>query len=289
MKHFVRLSVFIALVFIMFFCYRYYISYPKDRNVTSGHKNINHLPSSIDVDKGKTGKIPVFNPPTDEEKRDFYMSHDEKAFTTLMDSYFYEKVYGEGLVYAIIAANRFDIPRGNSYVYLFLTNFGTCKELDIRTEQIAMHYIRRGMSMKDKDSESIMKNMKQDNAQDKMGNVVTGKRNILHSRRDAANGILEIKKQVLNGNVKYYEALKDSFNKTPYPEEFLFYSIVMANRFDYVPANYDVYRGLIDSYSKNKLGHMDDETRKLAMSFLEYGAKKGDKRAIIELNIVKPN
>ncbi|MDE5986305.1 MAG: hypothetical protein K2H16_03365 [Prevotella sp.] len=243
-------------------------------------QNNGHLTALADTQKkDRTGKVPVFNAPTEEQKHSFFKNRDEKSFVTLMDSYFYEDVYGEGLAYAIIAANRFNIPKANSYVYLLLTDFGTCKALDKRTEQMAMHYIRRGISVKDKESERIMKRVEQN----KRNGIVTENGNVRHPQRDASKGILEIKRQVLNGKEAYYKALKDSFGKSPYPEGFLFYSVVMANRFDYVPANFDVYKGLVDAYSKNHLGQLDDETRKLAVSFLEYGAKHGDKKAIIEL------
>lgn len=287
MKYIIRLSVFSIFVFSVLLCY-YYISYSDDTNIVYSNKKANsselansnekveYVPSPIDR---KEEKIPIFEPPTEEQKKNFLESRDDKSFVTLADAYFYEDIYGEGLIYAIIAANRFNIPRGNGYVYLFLTNFGACKELDERTEKMAIHYLKRGILAKDENSEQLMKC----NMQDKKDKVIAKKGIIPCSSENVINDVLEIKKQVLNGNVKYYKILKDLFNKNPYSGEFIFYSIMMANRFDYVPANYDVYRGMIDAYSNNHLGHIDTETYKLALSFLEYGAKRGDKKAIVEL------
>lgn len=291
MKYIIRLSVFSILIISVLFCY-YYMSYSNDTNIVYSNKKINsselassnekveHVLSPIDR---KEEKIPIFEPPTEEQKKNFLENRDDKSFETLADAYFYEDVYGEGLIYAIIAANRFGIPRGNGYVYLFLTNFGACKELDERTEKMAIHYLKRGILAKDENSEQLMNNLEQCNMQDKKDKVIAKKGIIQCSSENVINNIQEIKKQVLNGNVKYYKVLKDLFNKNPYSGEFVFYSIMMANRFDYVPANYDVYKGMIDAYSNNHLGHIDNETYKLALSFLEYGAKRGDKKAIVEL------
>ena len=82
-------------------------------------QNNGHLTALADTKKkDRTGKVPIFNAPAEEQKQSFFKRRDEKSFVTLMDSYFYEDVYGEGLAYAIIAANRFNIPKANSYVYL---------------------------------------------------------------------------------------------------------------------------------------------------------------------------
>lgn len=57
------------------------------------------------------------------------------------------------------------------------------------------------------------------------------------------------------------------------------YSLVMANKYDYTPANYDVYQSLIECYALNNT-EMDDKTKRMAQNYLERGAEKGDMRAI---------
>lgn len=90
-----------------------------------------------------------------------------------------------------------------------------------------------------------------------------------------------VKKNVLlNGSINDYCNLKKIFDKTVNPEEILYYSLIMANKFNYVPANYDVYKVLTDFFARNNLGELDDETKRLAVSYLEYGANMGDSAAI---------
>ena len=91
----------------------------------------------------------------------------------------------------------------------------------------------------------------------------------------------QVKGNVLfKGSVDDYLVLKDLYAGTANPEEILFYSMLMAGKYDYTPANYDVYQALDSFFSRNKLGDFDEETRRLAMQYLKFGAMKGDRAAI---------
>ena len=81
---------------------------------------------------------------------------------------------------------------------------------------------------------------------------------------------------LLKGSVTDYCDLKEIFSKVSNPEEILYYSVIMANKYNYVPANYDVYKELKQFFVRNNLGEFDPETKQLAESYLEYGAKHGD-------------
>jgi len=61
------------------------------------------------------------------------------------------------------------------------------------------------------------------------------------------------------------------------------YSLIMANKYDYAPAYFDVYQSLIDCFSENHT-EMDDKTKNIVQYYLERGAEKGDIRAIRLLN-----
>ena len=51
-------------------------------------QNNGHLTALADTQKkDRTGKVPVFNAPTEEQKQSFFKRRDEKSFVTLMDSY----------------------------------------------------------------------------------------------------------------------------------------------------------------------------------------------------------
>ena len=62
----------------------------------------------------------------------------------------------------------------------------------------------------------------------------------------------------------------------------------MANTFDYVPANYDVYTAICDLFSyKYDSGYIDSRSKAMAKFYLLRGAYKGDIVAINELRRLK--
>ena len=88
------------------------------------------------------------------------------------------------------------------------------------------------------------------------------------------------------GSIQSYIKVRDSIrndNRIPYPN-YLYYSLIMVNRYNYVPANYDVYMTFKDLYSpKNKVAKMDQMTRYIAFFYLKRGAYKGDTSSIKEM------
>lgn len=92
-----------------------------------------------------------------------------------------------------------------------------------------------------------------------------------------------LKNGTLNGDVDDYILLKKSFATSGFPEEILYYSLIMANKYNYVPANYDVYKSLSDFFVKQDLGTIDNETYKFILSYLYYGCQKGDSASCKDL------
>ena len=88
-----------------------------------------------------------------------------------------------------------------------------------------------------------------------------------------------------NGSVSDYKTLLHATVFFDYPDEILFTSIVMALKYDYVPANYDVYQSLVSFFKRNPgFGGMDATSQDVASYFLKRGAELGDERAIAVLN-----
>lgn len=97
-------------------------------------------------------------------------------------------------------------------------------------------------------------------------------------------------KVLSSGDVDSYDELKTYFLNREVEQESLFYSIVMALKYDYAPAYYDVYHAMTSVYSENpKLGKIDDKTKEEAMYFLRLGAQKGDEHAKQELKRINNN
>ena len=88
-----------------------------------------------------------------------------------------------------------------------------------------------------------------------------------------------------HGDVKSYKFLVDSCRSDKQNfSHYLFYSFIMANKYNYVPANYDVYKALVSAYSpRNGIGRIDEKTKSIALFYLMRGAYKGHRPAIDEL------
>ena len=92
------------------------------------------------------------------------------------------------------------------------------------------------------------------------------------------NSFVDLKESVVfKGDTMSYVQLKERFKKTTYPYELLYYSIVMANKYDYVPANYDVYTCVQQLVAKAHL-EFNERTWMFVSPFLEKGAKAGDNK-----------
>ena len=88
-----------------------------------------------------------------------------------------------------------------------------------------------------------------------------------------------------NGSVSDYKTLLDATVFFDYPDEILFTSIVMALKYDYIPANYDVYHSLVSFFKRNPgFGGMDATSQDVASYFLKRGVELGDERAIAVFN-----
>ncbi|GHT17530.1 hypothetical protein FACS189429_1810 [Bacteroidia bacterium] len=84
----------------------------------------------------------------------------------------------------------------------------------------------------------------------------------------------ELKKEVIqSGNIEAYIKLDiESMNDEFYPEELLFYSLIMANKYHYAPANNDVFRCLTTIYNNDtSIGNIDTITMNLALQYFERG------------------
>lgn len=104
---------------------------------------------------------------------------------------------------------------------------------------------------------------------------------------DQVKHIPEIRERIIkDGDTMAYRHFVDScqsISLRPY-SHYLFFSIVMANKYNYVPANYDIYMALHDVFLYNKkLGKMDKKTRAMSMFYLKRGAYNGFQSAIVEM------
>jgi hypothetical protein len=99
--------------------------------------------------------------------------------------------------------------------------------------------------------------------------------------------IENLKKSVIDhGDIQAYRNLHIEYlNVEFYEGEFLFYSIIMANKYNYPPANYYVYKCLTGLYEHDiRIGKIDSTTIGLALSYLRKGASLKEYNAINTLS-----
>jgi hypothetical protein len=89
----------------------------------------------------------------------------------------------------------------------------------------------------------------------------------------------DLKKAILIGGDKdaYYE-LKIAYLDYSYTEEFLLYAMIMANKYDYPQAYFDVYFFLTQVFSRN-IKNIDECSAKLAVEYLLKAYEKGHHQA----------
>ena len=75
------------------------------------------------------------------------------------------------------------------------------------------------------------------------------------------------------GDVQSYLELRDSFESSQFPHEILFYSIVMAKQYGYMPAYGDASMSLKNFYNYPNMRPMDSFTDSIYKAFLQMEEK----------------
>ncbi len=88
--------------------------------------------------------------------------------------------------------------------------------------------------------------------------------------------------KLLDGDTLLYLAVMERCRKVPNYHNLMDISYVMANMYDFTPANYDIYKTIVDTYAAFSCD-MDERTKDFALFYLKRGAEKGDIRAQREL------
>jgi len=95
--------------------------------------------------------------------------------------------------------------------------------------------------------------------------------------------IKELKELVLlKGDTAAYDELAIAYLKDKYNEEYLLYSFVMANKYNYPRAYYQVYECLTAVFELRKI-KIDEKTKALAIKYLKEGVDLNERQSIKEL------
>ena len=89
--------------------------------------------------------------------------------------------------------------------------------------------------------------------------------------------VAEIKKDVLLGDTAAYWELSTAYLDYP-PQDFLFWALLMANKYDYSVAYLDVFYSLKDSFNPEAnnytFGDMDKKTKAIAIEYLKKAVER---------------
>ena len=98
------------------------------------------------------------------------------------------------------------------------------------------------------------------------------------SMNQPSKSLSELKNLVKEGNTMAYDELSIAFLDEQYSDEFLIYAIIMANKYDYAQAYFDVFDCFIETFRLDII-KIDEQTASLAIAYLEKAAKKGHEQA----------
>ncbi len=89
---------------------------------------------------------------------------------------------------------------------------------------------------------------------------------------------------LLKGDTTAYAELNIAYLNEEYEEEYLIYSLIMANKYNYPPAYFYVFDCLTSIYENHKTGEIDKETEALALKYLRKGVELGDVNSILQMS-----
>ena len=186
--------------------------------------------------------------------------------------------YSESLLYNLVAANKLGIDVAKMRVASSLTYSLNIPNIGKNSKEIALHYLKKWeSSTKHKRGKEIIGRFEASSGDDikMIISSITDKKHqmIIPAATDDDHDMIyptitykssEMKSQkvgCLNGSVEDYKKLKETmYNAGMYPF-MLFYSYVMADRYDYQPAKEDVIAIINRFYKENNLGPLDKDTQ----------------------------
>lgn len=105
------------------------------------------------------------------------------------------------------------------------------------------------------------------------------KNKVEQSINQPSKSMTELKKAVLyNGDINAYNELDIAYLDYTFQEEFLLYAMIMANKYDYPQAYFDVFTCLTGIYLSD-LNQLDEKTASLAIDYLLKAYEKGHHQA----------
>lgn len=105
------------------------------------------------------------------------------------------------------------------------------------------------------------------------------KKEVDESNHQPLSSASMLKNLVLSkGNVDAYQKLRIAYLDIEFPEEILFYAMIMANKYDYPLAYFDVYQSIVKAF-RNDIEAIDEKSASLAIDYLLKASEKKHEQA----------
>ena len=193
----------------------------------------------------------IFNsPPTESDIDSFIVNKTPESFKNLWYHYNEADLLFEILFFAFVAADKFEITKGYLEIAGCLTNYFTYMSIGGHSKEIATHYLRKGAN-KSKSCAETYKSL----------SFVKQDAKLWLPEKHKGNSILTLKVNSLLGNIDDYIKLKKYLIENNQSELLLYYSYIMADRYNYKPANKDINDIFKINYQKYGLGTFGEDTK----------------------------
>lgn len=196
-----------------------------------------------------------------EKFKSLIVNPDDKHFFDLENDFFYTDEYNEFLLYSLAAANKLGLDVAKIRVACCLTESLSNPDIGKNSKKIALLYLNNGKFItKHKRGKQIIERLESSSKEDI--DLITPK---ITSKSSV---IQRLKAGCLKGSVDDYRSLKEKLYNDKKYAFLLYYSYIMADRYDYLPAKKDVIAIITRFYKENGLGSLDKDT-KYFCSFFE--------------------
>ena len=196
--------------------------------------------------------------PNDSDVILFMKNRDQDSFNNLCFRYLKSDSPFEVIFYALVAVDKFNISRGYAEFGSCLTKFFSYMSVSNHSKEIAIYFLQKGARNNNICAERLDIICK-DKEYPKLW---------LPNNKDG-DPFIALKVNTIKGSIKDYNKLKNAFYDNNQPELLIYYSFLMADRYNYVPAREDVIKSLKQAYKKYNLGEFGEDTKYFCSFFQE--------------------
>ncbi len=231
----------------------------------SANSNYQKSDTSFIVPFAPRDKTPIIinnnRPPTENDVDSFMTYKTRESYYNLNKRYDMADCMNEFLFFAVVAADKFNISHAYCHIAGCLTNYFSYISISTHSKEIATYYLKRGALKKDESCINKYKSI------DKYLERET--RKLWIPEKNISNPIVSYKANSLLGKIEDYNQLKQYLMEKDKPEDLLFYSYIMADRYGYEPARNDVVDAMNRGYKKYKLGKLGKDAKYFCSFFQE--------------------